>query len=86
MNLNKFNNKLNRAKISSNDYKIVLEIKDKLTNWIRDENLDEMKMDNKDYFTYSSKVKNKIDELLEDKNTKDKEETINQLYGLFKIK
>lgn len=85
MNLNKFKNKLNREKLSPEDYKAVKEMKNELKNWIRDENLDEMNLYNNDYFAYSSKLGNKISEITENKEVENKEEIVAQLKDFFKI-
>lgn len=86
MKLNKFNKKLYEEKLSSKDNKVKKEIKESLNNYIRDENLDEMNINGSEFLDYSRKMKDKIDDLISEKNVDNVDEVKNQLYNFFEIK
>lgn len=86
MKLNRFKKKLYEEKLSSKDNSRIKEIKKEINDYIRDENLDEMDVSGTEFLDYSRKVKDKIDDLIENKKLDDPEEVRHQLYGFFEIK
>lgn len=86
MKLNRFNKKLYEEQLSSKDNKAIKEMKNSVNNYIRDENLDEMNINGTEFLDYSRKVKDKIDDLIENKGLDNPEEVRNQMYNFFEIK
>lgn len=86
MKLSKFHKKLNEEQLSKKDNANIREIKKEVNDYIRDENLDEMNVQGADFLKYSRKVKDKIDNLIEEKSFENPEEARAQLYNFFEIK
>lgn len=86
MKLQKFQKKLNESQLSKDDRKKMEDLKNKINDFIRDENLDELDIEGNEFLQYSKKVKDKIDELLESMNCDDIENVRDQLYRFYDIK
>jgi hypothetical protein len=86
MKLQKFQKKLNESQLSKDDRKKMEDLKNKINDFIRDENLDELDVEGNEFLQYSKKVKDKIDELLESMNCDDIENVRDQLYRFYDIK
>lgn len=86
MKLSRLQRKLNEEKLSSKDNKTMKEMEKVVNDYIRDENLDEMNVNGTEFLDYSRKVKDKIDNLIEEKELDDPEEVREQLYNFFDLK
>lgn len=86
MELSKLQKKLNEEKLSFSDRKMMKEMEKKISDYIRDDNLDEMNINGTEFLDYSRKVKDKISDLIEEKGLRDPEEVREQLYSFFDLK
>jgi len=86
MKLNKFNKKLYEEKLSSKDNSEIKNIKKEINDYIRDDNLDEMNVNGTEFLDYSRKLKDEINNLIENRKIENPEEVRLQLYNFFEIK